>query len=83
MAKKNVLKTLGEEERLLAYCFFQLEELKSKGLIEGGNHQLSKQGRKDIKELIDGGYAPDPTDYAEALHFIISGGDRPMPRLDS
>ncbi len=65
---------LGHKEKVLLYTMSVLEDLKAKGLIEGGKVQISDKGRAIINRLKAEGFRPTDAEINSALAQMMDAG---------
>lgn len=63
---------LTNEQKVMFYTIYWMEELKKKGLMIGGNTEITAKGKILAKELMDSGYRPTPEELGEAIKILTS-----------
>lgn len=74
---------ITREEKVLISVFGTLEELKSKGLMEGGAHQLTAEGQAAYQRLRAEGFEPTTEEVWWAMDVIQSAASESASPDDS
>lgn len=66
----NNIAEMSRGEKVMLYTIGLLEDLKSKGMISGGTHQISFKGDQAHAELLASGFKPTQYELLECVDFL-------------
>ncbi len=63
---------LPQRAKVMIYVFGLLDGLAKKGMIGGGTHRITDEGRRQYEALKATGFEPTPEEIHEAMAFLQS-----------
>ena len=57
-------------KKVIIYTIGSLDELRDIGLVTGGQHTLSEEGKEKLKELEKSGFKPSDDETRKAIAFL-------------
>ena len=61
---------LSRDSNVLAWMIYHLETLRDMGFVSGGSHAMTDEGKKQVEDLMAGGFAPTFEEMNWAIHAL-------------
>lgn len=65
---------LGHNERVVMYVIGLLEELRSKGLLDGDGMKIEPNGRAALKQMEADGWKPTDSEILRVVDLMVADG---------
>lgn len=71
---------LGHNERVVMYVIGLLEELRSKGLLDGDGMKIEPNGRAALKQMAAAGWKPTDAEILRVIDLMVADGTINVPK---